>query len=429
MRHILTIICLLAVNVTFANNQNLGFFKSWTDRALKLQREIDLNVPLHEATFVGTHNSYNAKDYQQGMLRYLDPNQNLSIYRQLELGIRSIELDVHWTYTSHFSKDLLLCHGMANSLGCSVFDRKVSEGLEEIRDWLRVNPREIILLYIEHFLDGHEKELADELNTYLGEFIYKPENQFNVVKGCTSLSSAISKADILKSGKQLIIVSKGCKPNDVNLNKLIFSGIGSIPNHDFTFIDSTLADTNGAIDCSILNIFADDTLHNSLWRIFEDRTMLSDIVNKRRNLSAMDIHTLIQCGINWPALDMLAIGDDRLKALVWSWTPGYPQEGLGNCAILQQGEGIKNTSCSTKLSAYACQEKSSHQFKLVNQVGEWQNGEFVCQSIAGKNWHFAVPVNGNQMAKLKFAMLNISATEVWLNYRNLNNHWTANVNG
>src|SRR5947208_16682357 len=81
------------------------FKHSWTAAALKLQREIDLNAPLNVATFLATHNSYNSKSYQIPFVRYIDPNQNLSIYDQLEIGVRSIELDAHWSLTQDFKKE------------------------------------------------------------------------------------------------------------------------------------------------------------------------------------------------------------------------------------------------------------------------------------------------------------------------------------
>src|SRR3990167_11298028 len=98
----------------------LGFFitttsyaSTWIEKALKLQREIDLNAPLNEATFIGTHNSYNSKFYANPV-RYIDPNQLLSITDQLETGIRSLEFDVHWTTNKNLLKDLLLCHAGSN---------------------------------------------------------------------------------------------------------------------------------------------------------------------------------------------------------------------------------------------------------------------------------------------------------------------------
>ena len=64
---------------------------SWAYRALMLQLKLDEEAPLSQATFLGTHNSYNASAYAT-LYRYLDPNQKLSITDQLRVGARALAL-------------------------------------------------------------------------------------------------------------------------------------------------------------------------------------------------------------------------------------------------------------------------------------------------------------------------------------------------
>ena len=132
----------------------------WLMRALALQRQIDLNAPIIQATFIGTHNSYNSESYRIPFIRYIDPNHTLSVYEQLEAGARSIELDAHWYQGRYGKKDILLCHGRPNHLGCSMFDRPFREGLLELREWMKAHPQEILLIYIERHLDGHESQFG-----------------------------------------------------------------------------------------------------------------------------------------------------------------------------------------------------------------------------------------------------------------------------
>ena len=69
--------------------------RSWESLSLGLERALQINTPLKDATFLHTHNSYNSSKYTTAF-SYLDPNQNETIYDQLRMGVRAIELDVHW---------------------------------------------------------------------------------------------------------------------------------------------------------------------------------------------------------------------------------------------------------------------------------------------------------------------------------------------
>jgi hypothetical protein len=439
--YVLTISCVVGTMNAYATPAVDQFKKSWVYQALALQRDIDLNVPMNQATFIGTHNSENAIAYQIPFVRYVDPNQILSLTDQLEMGVRSLEYDVHWYTRSNLKKDVLLCHGLSNHVGCSMFDRPVTDGLEELRDWLKKNPGEVVLLYFDRgtALDGHEPRLTSYLQDYLGDFIYKPtvvRDSKNPPGSCTSMPGTISKADVLKAGKQLLIVTKSCDGDKkyeeqdaykLSWNDYVFAGIGNVAGHEFDFIDSTIGDDFTPYpDCSTSTVFADDKAHTTLWRILEDRTILSNIIHKNRKLLADDMRTMVNCGINWQAMDMLSADDDRLTAAVWSWAPNYPVEGKGGCAIYKNGEAIQNAACEQTAPGFACEESATHEFKVVTGAGAWQDGEKICQA-AGQNWHFAMPVNGNQMYLLKQAVSASGLSEIWLKYQlSADGHWRAN---
>lgn len=411
-----------------ASNQDIEIYKkSWTANALKLQRQIDLNTPFNRATFIGTHNSANSKSYAIKFIRYVDPNQTLSVYDQLELGVRSLEFDVHWTMGRHLQKDILLCHALENHLGCSLYDRPVVEGLQELQKWLSENPKEIVILYFDRVLDGHEPRLAAYLDQYLGEFIYKP----SLLKQpddhrCVSIPTTTTKNDILKNGKQILIVAKHCDGIAPSYeeeaqfpfiwNDYVFAGIGNVPEYSYEILDTKLNENFKPYpECDKLPLFPDDPTHLSMWRVFEDRTKLSNAIEKQQKILADDIKQLIRCGINLPAVDMLTIADERLSSAIWSWAPSYPKEGLGRCAIFQKNEGVVNFPCEKSISAFACKNEHTQQFKSVLMTGLWTEGESICQMV-GDDWHFAMPINGYEMMLLKDAMLDQSQTTVALAY-------------
>ena len=74
---------------------SIGDFKStWAYRAFQLQQELDADQSLSRATFLYAKETYNSTYYTTPM-SYLDPNQQHSIYDQLELGVRAKEFDFH----------------------------------------------------------------------------------------------------------------------------------------------------------------------------------------------------------------------------------------------------------------------------------------------------------------------------------------------
>lgn len=406
----------------------------WSQQALDLQSYIDIDAPLNQATIIGTHNSYNSKAYQIPVLRYVDPNQSLSLFKQLEAGARSIELDAHWFYKKNFKKDILLCHGQSNHAGCSMYDRPFTDGLKEIRDWVVTHPYQLILLYIEKHVDGHENQMANQIESILGPYILKSGRFAKNYGSCTALPTHLSKRDILNTGKQIIVVTKGCQDNKAEPWKdLLFAGIGDILNSPFTFIDMTIAHFNKYPSCEDHTNFQRDSTHNSLWRVYEDRTQLNSVIHPERKLLNDDMRDLIHCGINWPTVDFLSLNDGRMDAAIWSWSDNYPQQGKGNCAYLDTS-GIKNTDCQQSLMGYVCREEGTQNFKLSTKIGKWATGEMACNAF-GHNWHFSLAQNGKQAYNLRELIKEKNLATVWLNYSiDQNGEWmphtqSRNLNG
>ncbi len=410
----------------------------WVQQALQLQRDIDKDAPLNEATFIGTHNSYNARAYQNTTPRYMDPNQIISITEQLDQGIRSVELDVHWTTAlqgKHLAHELLLCHARGNHTGCSIYDRPLIEALTEMRYWLLAHPHEVILVYLEHFLNGHEPRLAHQLNQYLGAFLYTPNHvdPTRTPNRCLSLPSQLSKNSVLKAGKQVILIVKGCVGMGTQedqtqfperLADVVFTGSGNIHNNPYTFIDAKIDKFFGFPDCA-QTVFDHDRDHTSLWRIFEDRTILSNIGHKQRKLLPADMRELMRCGINWPTMDMLQTNDERLVTAIWSWAPNYPQPQLGNCAIYHYNEGIKNVPCDTPRHGFACYAVKTQSMQVLNVTDTPDTGNDLCRKVAGPGFTFAMPINGKQLQWIREAMQSAHVQETWLNYQFRDGQWTV----
>ncbi|WP_189388224.1 phosphatidylinositol-specific phospholipase C domain-containing protein [Bacterioplanes sanyensis] len=360
------------------------FHNSWVGKALSQQRMLDDDSPLAENNILGTHNSYNSEAYRNAT-RYLDPQQKVTIAEQLSLGARFIELDVHWTAHTHgwpweWGTDLLLCHsGIGEEwgdlhVGCSLTDRRVSEGLAEVKNWLNNNPQEVIILYFEDHSDGNHQKLVELLNNSIGDKIYASG-------GCKDIPNALTENQVRQAGKQVVFWKDGgCSDNNA-MQQLAFTGLGDI---DRAWEDRTGVGAIGAIFTG----------------------------GKVKRIEAADVRQLYKNGGNIVNLDDIHHDDDRLAAAVWSWDVNEPNNYNGNqhCAVQWQNGRWDDTECN-KEHFFAC-VNSSNQWQVSSWQGRWHQGAQACQQL-GNDYQFAAPTNSKDNQALIDARGGIS--HVWLN--------------
>ncbi len=409
---------------------------AWVEKVLPLQENIDLNVPLKDATFFGTHNSYNALAYANPV-RYIAPNQLLSITDQLNEGARLIELDLHWYQSwTDFKDHILLCHattvGKLQHFGCSHFDRRFREGLQEIRDWLNQpqNKNQVLIVYLEQHIDGHYSEAYNELNEYLGDKIYTPtmaetlENKLHHVIPLYQLPTTIlTKNDVLQAGKNIIVVTKGSFPTTPPL--VFSSSEGNLEDP----LDAKIDDFRPYPDCGTSTTFKGDKNHLSMWRFFGDQAWFDALADgKAYPVSVKDLQQEMHCPINEPNVDMLAPRDARLLAYIWSWAQSYPL-GDGQCSVFDPTKhGIVNVACHVygKKDGLACFDNANQQWQVMPGVySTFAAANSVCKKL-GLDYHFAMPVNGSQMYQLSLKANGFD--RIWLNYINNGQAWVANSN-
>ena len=117
---------------------------------LVFQYALGNDLPLRDAPWVGTHNSFNSIAEMGNTLSDTDSNQQLSLLDQLSIDVRSIELDVH-----SFTGRQVVCHARGadqGHAGCSV-EKDFATVLDEIGGWLRAHRDQVLLLYLEDNLD------------------------------------------------------------------------------------------------------------------------------------------------------------------------------------------------------------------------------------------------------------------------------------
>jgi hypothetical protein len=414
--------CALLSGELISDSEVQAYENGWTANALALQRRLGEPLPLRDADFPATHNSFNwtNANFPQ-TLSGSDSNQKYSLVDQFRLGIRGIELDVHWWYSTDGTPETqfrapVLCHGNALHAGCST-ERPLRTGLAEIRVWLLEHPEEVIVIDLEDHLaePGDDSLLAHDtaaavLQAELGDLLYVPAD---AGRSCADgFPVDLSRSDVLAAGKQVVIYT-GCGagsawPALVWARRLhsqeSMNGLGA-----------------GIIHYPDACVFTADQFRDHWTRMYEDSTLVCEAnppPGACRLSTADEVREMVRCGINMPSLDQIAPSDPRLAAFVWSWEPGQPDTGDShNCAAHTADGRFTAEACSVVLPQ-ACVRATDRSDWVLGTAAAWGAG--ACPPGYG----FGVPRSGNENEFLKAAK--VPGTRAWLNYTDDGNgEWTA----
>ncbi len=395
--------------------------RSWAHRALRLQARLDEGEPLRAGLVPHTHNSANATAYAP-RLANADPNQRYGIEDQLRMGIRGIELDLHWVphptgtaATGH--KAVVLCHGRSETvgpatvhLGCSV-DRRFEEGLAEIRAFLdrAGNEREVVLLYLENQLDGDPRAhdlAASALESVLGDEVARPPG----AEPCAPMPLEASRADLLDAGHRVLIVGN-CGPGAwgswVHERGPGWDERGNSGGYPaFELCTTERAERN---------------YDERFIRVFEDSTWLSAMAGSGSTITPSEVTAMVRCGVNMPGLDRVEPFDDRLDALVWSWARGEPApDAAGACAAWGTDARFRAEACGEE-RAFACRLPDGR-WTVPDVRGPSGDGPTVCAAAGGRH---DVPATGWDNEGLRAAAA--GAGELWLDYRSGGEGWAPHA--
>ena len=351
---------------------------SWLHRTLAFQYRLGNSLPLRNAPYVGTHNSYNSTA-EDPTLSGSDANQMLSLTDQLRLDVRSLELDVHF-----FGGRPVLCHARSadeGHAGCTT-ERTFAERLPELRTWLEAHPRQVVLLYLEDHLQGGYDEGAAVLEEGLGPLLYRPPPGT-----CTPMPLSLTRKQVLAAGKQVLAISS--------------CGEGT-QWRGLVFDDEHRAEHEGNAGDFEPYPACDYTGH--FQRFYEDSTALSYGAGGFEEFPAMTpevTREMTRCGVDLTGFDQLLPGDGRLAALAWSWAPRQPA-GRG-CAVMSARWRI--VPCG-KRRTFACRTRTG--YAIVGR-GPWRRKPSGCRR--------ALPRTGYEAQQLRDAMREASVRSVWLGLR------------
>jgi hypothetical protein len=375
----------------------------WARSALADQYELGSSLALRNAPWVGTHNSFNSRAEMGPTLSAQDSNQQITIVDQLDQGVRSLELDVHWFFSLRgggFAP--VVCHAAELHAGCSV-EKPLGVVLREITDWLRDNGDQVLLLYLEDHLDsqaGYDAAAA-EVESALGPLLYRP-TQAAEGGPCESLPLDTTRAQIRKSGARVMIVSSCGMGTEWPAVAFDWSRSHEEerPRGYRDFPDCGPDFTRAEYDAKLIRYYEDSTRLTATASGIGAATVDDGI-------SVETAAAMTRCGVDLFGLDQVAVDDPRFAALVWSWAPGQPRRRPG-CAA-QHASRWYPLRCTRRLRV-ACRTADGR-WRVPSRLGTHAQAPAVCKR---RRSTWAVPRTGFEAQELQRAMNRVRASRVWL---------------
>ena len=354
--------CVLPMSRRVLRKEVAAYQGSWLQRTLAFQYRLGHTLPLRDAPWIGTHNSFNSTS-EAPTLSTTDSNQQLSLVQQLEIDVRSLEIDVHWLPSPHAAGQPapVVCHGRgADQLhaGCTT-ERLLADVLDDIGSWLRRNPREVLLLYVEDNVDAAEgygptaAVLAEGLRNTTGRsLIYRPP----AGASCSDLPLGLTRADVLAAGRQVVLVGGGCGQGAAWPGLVFDWNDVHVESRARGYRDAPVCDQDPDNDGR--PEFDPATYASQLVRYYEDSTWISraaeptGLGSPDDGLTPETVGRMQRCGVELFGFDQLLPRDGRHKALAWSWARGEPS-APDACAVQRSDSRWISQPCVKRYRA-AC---------------------------------------------------------------------------
>lgn len=393
---------------------------SWVPRALALQRGLAAGHPLMEEQILHTHNSFNSSSYSPTLTNQ-DANQVYGLTDQLDMGIRFLELDLHWVPSIFGSPAtggywVTLCHGNSDyseqvHIGCSN-DRPMQDGLAEIKAWLDAHPGEFVFIYLENQMNGDPK--AHDVAAGLIDAAFPSPLVYRTPAGdpCADMPYETSRADMAATGARVLLVGN-CGPGAWG---------GLVHDRGAKWNEGGDPTTYGDLACGADS--ADRLDHDNFRRYFMDSTWVTAMVDgENSQITPETAARMTACGVNMIGVDQLRPDDGRLAAQVWSWTPEEAMSPSGDCAVQLDGGRLAGRGCTTP-HAFACLTTTGD-WAVTTATGPWSDGPSACDAeFPGSS--FSAPWNGLRNALLAAAH---PGADLWLDYAVVGGAWTPEAAG
>lgn len=404
-----------------------AFERTWGSRAIRLQNKLGFDLPMVHTQVLATHNSFNATEENfPPTLSGLDPNQFYGVKDQLRMGVRGIELDVHWmpslagTPETQFRAPIV-CHGNVNHLGCTI-EKPLAEELQPLRAWLDDNPDAIVIIDVQDELSEEFDDVsvsfdtaAAVFNDAIGDLVFGPSDHNAQCEDSAPVSDPTSWLNVTReqmraAGKQVLMYAGSCGDgNSEAWASLFHRKRGS--NHTQAAPDSYEDYVYPTCQASDGRFSATD--RDTRWtRFFEDGTLVGAVTGSPGLRMGSALNEFARCGVNMPSMDFIAPEEGHVDAWIWSWAPDEPPVTSGRDCAYQNANGRFVAADCGEIRPYAC--------VATNDPADWH-----ISSIAS-SWHMASCPNGYRFGvsgsgffneALRESKADAGVTEVWLNYR------------
>lgn len=423
----------LAVAV-FSLSAQAGSTRDWGERALNIQNNLDVDAPLKDATWPGTHNSFaNADDdnFSGDIL-----NQSMSLKKQLDAGIRQMVMDVHYDGDAP-----RVCHnnfitvGWAECVDGITGNRKLQNALGDIVEWINDgNSDQVVLIKLEMASSAKNNinKVRKKVDNY-DSYYYRPDSVSGLESGdnngCKILPLELSKADVLAKGKNIILFGDKCYGNSG------FSGR--------VFSQGDNLDTDGLKEAS--DVASSESTKNRITRVkdgatkggvFTDLSGGSSVKMKPSNvmdflsagLNIVETYGFGAEGSAWKVDGEYPIAP---QDLVWSWAEGWPStSAASNSAAMLSTAAYQNHLYHRgdgNARVAACRNASGA-WIITSATYTFANASSGCSSESGGSHVFAMPRNKLEMDRLiTYRDAYVSRDDVYVNYHISGGKWVADI--
>ena len=402
--------CRIPLGHEAGDDVTAAYLKTWLHRTAAFQSRLGDPLPLRDAPWLGTHNSFNSVN-DDPTLSKTDSNQQLSLTQQLDSDIRALELDLHWvpSVDRGGAQAAVVCHGRGpeeEDLGCTN-EHLFADVLPEIAAWLAKHPSEVLLLYLEDNLDdpaGYE-ETVHVLDDVLGSRIHRPSRaRIDPKKGCADLPLTMSRDDVRARGGQVVLVGN-CRSgwaSDVFGWDDVHVESGSTAKYrDYPTCDATYS--RRVYDRKLVRYYEDSTFVSSATDpTWSPANQDAELLNPNR------VAAMTRCGVNLFGFDQFLPGDGRILGSIWSWATDKPNRTDGRCAVQGAGGRWTTRRCRTKHRG-AC--LVGGKWVLTARAMGWEKARRACRHRGGR---LGLPRSGYGNTLLR---TRARTGEVWLRYR------------
>jgi len=397
------------------------YIDPWLKKTLAFQENIQRNLSLNEIQLPATHNSHIS--YADGLemwqrdltalVQFYDDkqifhltNQWVTLTDQLEMGIRGLELDIHYSFGK-----IRICHagGLRNAyidevletigrylnttirwdsetIGCfSPLDPPFERSLSEIRSWLDKNPSEVLLIYLDNKLhlkkwnlvQNLTKMISDEFGGDSSNIIYTTtihRQRFEPLGRWPTLN------EFLSMGKRIVFISR--------------TNYGDELMQPYLFPRETSFEDRGTIQTNPCNNPRSRPPGTLFVRAFSSGLWYAWFHKENGYVNSSQISRHMACELtNYLGIEMTH--PKLMEGFIWSWDIGEPKEGNNLCPAIWVSSGRwKMISCAGKQKIdkypFACQSNSDPYHWILAES----------PSTCPRSFSFKAPLNAYQQKKL-----------------------------